>query len=78
MKILHITPHLGGGVGMTILGYLAENKTHKHEVVAFGYTLGWAKKIIDSLNIPFQDHMDTKHKEILQDTANGRSLYAPT
>lgn len=65
MKILHITTHIGGGIGSTILGYLSENKSFEHEVVAFGYTLGKARKIIESLNIPFQDHMDKKHKEIL-------------
>jgi len=64
-KILHITPHLGGGVGRTLLGYLSENKTYKHEIVAFGYTMKWARKIIKSLNVPYQDHMDKKHKEIL-------------
>jgi len=59
-RILHITPHLGGGIGSTVLGYLEENKTHEHTVVAFGYTLEWAEKRIKNLNIPYKDHITDK------------------
>lgn len=63
-KVLHITPHLGGGVGSTILGYLSENKSFYHEVVAFGYTMDYVMKNIDSLKIPYTDHI--AHEEIIK------------
>jgi len=56
MKILHITPHLGGGVGSTILGYISKNKSFKHEIVAFGYTIESVSEKIKSLKIPYTDH----------------------
>jgi len=61
-KVLHITPHLGGGVGSTLLGYFSFKPSFsyvelKHEVVAFGYTLDFVKKRIDSLKIPYTDHI---------------------
>lgn len=56
-KILHITPHLGGGVGSTILGYLSVNKTFEHEVVAFGYTKGYVIDKIVELKVDYTDNI---------------------
>ena len=64
MKILHITPHLGGGVGSTILGYISKNKTFEHEIVALGYTMGYVLEKIESLNIPYTDHIT--HEELIK------------
>lgn len=55
-KILHITPHLGGGVGSTILGYISKNKSFEHEIVAFGYTIDSVSEKIKSLKIPYTDN----------------------
>jgi len=63
MKVLHITPHLGGGVGSTILGYLSHNKTFEHEILSFGYTLDHVSEKIELLNIPYTDHVT--HEEII-------------
>lgn len=63
MKILHITPHLGGGVGSTILGYLSQNKTFEHEIVSFGYTMDHVSEKIELLKIPYTDHVT--HEEII-------------
>jgi len=63
-RILHITTHLGGGVGSTILGLLSENKSFQHEVVSFGYTFDYVLDEIKSLNIPYKDHVT--HKEVLE------------
>jgi len=59
-KVLHITPHLGGGVGSTVLGYCAENKTFKHEVVSFGYTPDYIIKRMELLKIPYIDHANNE------------------
>lgn len=36
-KILHITPHLGGGVGTVLLNWLAYDKSCRHTVVTLDY-----------------------------------------
>ena len=64
MKILHITPHLGGGVGSTILGYLSHNKTFEHEIAAFGYTMDYVLEKIESLNIPYTEHIS--HEDLIK------------
>ncbi len=68
MKILHITPHLGGGVGSTILGYLSQNKTFEHEIAAFGYTMDYVLEKIESLNIPYTDNVT--HEELIKKIPN--------
>ena len=47
IKILHITPHLGGGVGRVVLNYLSKYKNNldiKHRVVCLDYANDEAKK----------------------------------
>ena len=34
MKILHITPHMGGGVGTVIMGWIQKDKAHSHRVIS--------------------------------------------
>ena len=63
MKILHITPHLGGGVGSTILGYISKNKTFEHEIMALGYTIESVSEKIKLLNVPYTDYVT--HEEII-------------
>ena len=64
MKILHITPHLGGGVGSTILGYISKNKTFEHEIMALGYTIESVSEKIKLLNVPYTDYVT--HEEIIK------------
>ncbi len=67
-KVLHITTHCGGGVGDTMFSYFSENKKHthfQHEVVILGYASDKVIKKAKELDIPLQDHMDKKHKEII-------------
>ncbi|KKM25627.1 hypothetical protein LCGC14_1593080 [marine sediment metagenome] len=68
MKILHITPHLGGGVGSTILGYLSKNKSFEHEIASFGYTMDYVLEKIESLKIPYTDHIT--HEELIKKIPN--------
>ena len=68
MKVLHITPHLGGGVGSTILGYLSKNKSFEHEILSFGYTMDYVLEKIKSLKIPYTDHVT--HEEIIEKIPN--------
>lgn len=68
MKVLHITPHLGGGVGSTILGYISKNKTFTHEVVALGYTKDYVLEMINSLKVPYTDHIT--YQEIIKKIPN--------
>jgi len=34
VKILHITPHMGGGVGTVIMGWIQKDKAHSHRVIS--------------------------------------------
>lgn len=61
-KVLHITTHLGGGVGDTLFGYFSENKTSKHEVVILGYAMDKVISRAKELSIPL--HINKTHKEI--------------
>jgi len=62
MKILHITTHIGGGVGDTILGYLSVSN-HDNEIVCLGYTLDYR---LEKIKVPYCDNMRYKHEEILK------------
>ncbi len=71
-KILHITPHLGGGVGSVVVNYLlkaSENKEFEHKVICLGYVDERAKIASENPNFPeiigevYQNHNIIK-KEI--------------
>jgi len=63
-KLLHITPHLGGGVGSTILGYISKNKTFEHEILSLGYTMDYVEEKIESLGISYKDNIS--YEEIIK------------
>ena len=63
-KVLHITTHLGGGVGDTVFGYLSENKTSEHEVVILGYATDKVVNRARELGITL--HINSTHKEIVK------------
>lgn len=54
LKILHLTPHLGGGVGSVIRGYLEYESTNSrsvHKVASLDYLNAESKELFDTLNI---------------------------
>ena len=51
-------------MGSTIVGYLSENKTFKHEVLSLGYTQEYILENINNLKVPYTDHVT--HKEIIE------------
>jgi len=60
IKILHITPHLGGGVGRVVLNYLSKYKNNldiKHRVVCLDYANDEAKKIAIQIGISLDENL---------------------
>lgn len=60
-KILHITPHLGGGVGHVILGWVCTDKVYDHEIVTLDYANVKAREICakNSINLhPCVSHLN--------------------
>lgn len=67
--ILHITPHLGGGVGRVILNYLAKDKgdsIFKHKVVCLDYANDNASKAAGDISFLLLDNMANKKKKLLK------------
>jgi L-malate glycosyltransferase len=72
-KILHITPHLGGGVGHVLLNYFKKAKTlskYKHEVICLDYINNEATKITKNIKLPILGNMRKNKKEILNKIKN--------
>jgi len=67
--VLHITPHLGGGVGAVILNYLRnqDSKDYSHEIICLDYANENSIHSLDEINIPLKDNMQYNHKNILSD-----------
>jgi glycosyltransferase involved in cell wall biosynthesis len=60
MKVIHITPHLGGGVGSVLLSYLAwacEHSSFEHEVLSLEYANEKAKLASDKTGFRLVDRM---------------------
>lgn len=65
VKVLHITPHLGGGVGAVLLKYLEKN-TH-HKVICLDYANENATANLKANNIQFIDNAYYKPQKILEE-----------
>lgn len=68
IKILHITPHLGAGVGTVVLNYLAKAKNSpnfEHRVVCLDYANEKAIEVARSAGFPLSDNMSKKKSELL-------------
>lgn len=68
-KILHITPHLGGGVGRVLLNYLAKTKTNplfEHEVACLDYANASALEMAKNIDLLLADKMANKHQKLLK------------
>ena len=67
-KILHITPHLGGGVGRVLLNYLSkvkENLSFAHRVACLDYANENAIEVAKNVGFSLLDNMSEKKRELL-------------
>ena len=58
MDILHITPHLGTGVGTVTLQYLKNESLrgkHTHKIIALDSINNYAKQTLNEIRIPFNE-----------------------
>lgn len=72
-KILHITPHLGGGVGSVLTKYLKyakNNKNYKHTLFSLEDINTSSKKVLMDNNIPYKENLSAKYKKILKEIHN--------
>jgi len=68
-SILHITAHLGGGVGKVILNWILhekDNKQYSHKVVCLDYANDNAKRIAKENGLLLDDCFSSKHDELLR------------
>ena len=63
-NILHITPHLGGGVGTVLLNWLTYDKSNRHSIVTLDYANEKGVNICNDNGIPLFQQI--KANEILQ------------
>lgn len=69
-KILHISPHLGGGVGKVLLNYLKNTKSnnkYSHNIFCLDFINDNAKNILDTEMIPYKEEI-SKNIKLLIDT----------
>lgn len=72
-KILHITPHLGGGVGRVVLNYLDAVKTDpdfKHSVICLDYANEQAKEASRRTAFSLKDCMSQNTPSLLADVGS--------
>lgn len=68
-KILHITTHLGGGVGKVLLNYFSEvrdNNLFSHMVACLNYVDSYARATAERIGLPFMDMMAKKKSKLLK------------
>ena len=64
ITILHITPHLGGGVGRVLLNYLKKvkgNPNFLHKVLSLEYANEKALLASQTTGFPLKDKMPSTH-----------------
>ncbi len=70
IKILHITPHLGGGVGSVLLNYLkfelVESPQNIHSIITLDYANEKAIKLCNANHIKIYDKMRNKTNNVLE------------
>ena len=72
-KVLHITPHLGGGVGRVLLNYLSKVKddpSFVHKVVCLDYANHKAVEVAKNVGFSLLDNMSRKKRELLDTIAD--------
>ncbi|MBU3949769.1 MAG: glycosyltransferase family 4 protein [Proteobacteria bacterium] len=68
MKTLHITPHLGGGVGRVLLNYFAKVKDDQsfvHEVACLDYANDHALDMAKNIGLKLTDRISVKESQLL-------------
>lgn len=70
VDILHITPHLGGGVGQVLLNYFAFDKINNHTVVTLDYANEKALKIAEKAEFRIFSDMHKRTDQILKFFSN--------
>jgi len=73
IKVLHITPHLGGGVGTVVLNYLSKVKDSRsfiHRVVCLDYANQNAIETAKNVGFSLSDNMSKKKPKLLNLIAN--------
>lgn len=58
MRILHITPHLGGGVGTVVLSWLSEDKSNTHTIITLDTANELARNICAKYSIALFEKSD--------------------
>lgn len=61
MKILHIAPHFGGGVGTVVLNWVKKDKENEHILLSLGYVEEKSIKICNNNNIEIYDKLIKKY-----------------
>jgi glycosyltransferase involved in cell wall biosynthesis len=72
IKVLHITSHLGGGVGKVLLGYLEKAKDSpgfSHKVISLEYANEKALSASREMGFPLVDKMSSDHRGIITEIA---------
>lgn len=67
-KILHVTPHLGGGVGRVLLNYFTkvnDDKSFVHEVACLDYANKHALDVAKSIGLMLTDRMAGNGQQLL-------------
>ncbi len=68
-RILHITPHLGGGVGRVLLNYLTKVKNNgrfSHEIACMDYANEDAKRTVSREGLLLADNFFRKHAGLIR------------
>lgn len=67
-RVLHISTHIGGGIGTVLLNYLAEAEKKSyfsHSVITLGYTEDKTRAAVKKMGISYMDNMASDHKTII-------------
>ncbi len=67
-KILHITPHFGGGVGKVVLNYLEKVKKNPeflHKAISLDYANDKARAASKTIGFSLQDKMASNHRGVI-------------
>ena len=73
MKILHLSPHLGGGVGTVVLSYLehvTQSSDDIHKIICFDYINTNAQDRLGIAEVEFKEELRFYHAEVLSQISN--------
>jgi len=73
MKILHLSPHVGGGVGTVVLSYLehvAQVTNDIHKIICLDYINENAEDRLSIAGVEFKDELGKDHTAVLSEISN--------